>query len=880
MSDIQLNNINIFKASEQPEQNKSFIDKPYYSLFLQQIGLREIKDGSQYLLAQRDGKNWTPQIEDIATAMLQLQQLENLTSYEVLSILTFVLERMDHHKTIPQHVGSYMCRSAIARSILQRFNETIGGNYTNLTELSYKISDNIAEANETINSLRLCDPAMGSGYFLVTLLNEFIAIKSQLGILADTEGNPLFQYKVTVKENELVVFDKKQFKVHTFETSNPESKRIQSTLLHEKLQIIENCLFGSDIDPTAVTICKLRLWLEVIKHKCWDDKQPLTFLSLDCNVRCGDALVSRFSLQEDLKNVFKRIGYTAIDYKNLAIDYKKAQTNEEKKRLQQLIAMIKRKIQLEITWDDRNNEDLLKWQRELETLKAPSLFDMDESEAKMLKSKLLDAQSMVDKYKQKIEDVKSNPIFEKAIEWRYEFPELLNASGDFIGFDFIIGNPPDTQSQIMGDTTEVYKQMNYRAYKRTGDVSSLFYELGNKLLRPDYFLSYIASNSWMKSVSASKMRQYLMEDTNPLLMIEFAPVDNMENSLADKGIIFLQKARNQHRMMSCQIKDDFDPEQMNLDDYLFQKATLAPMETTIGGSKSSISTFAILSDTEKHIKAKIEQTGTPLEAWDIQMYSGIKTGYNEAFMIDGKTKDEFVLADYKNIDIIKPLLLGRDIRRYTPAKTDRWLIYLPWHFPLLYDTTIKSASDRAEVRFRQQYPIIHEHLLKYKDKLIARDQEVGVTFEWYALQRSGTSNEWDDFTQQKIVWKRESSTSNFCLDYRGCAVLHSTCFITGQHLKYLLGVLNSKVGRYMLRDSPRLSNGDMQISILTLEALKIPIPNIKVESEVISLVNKRTSDIHQHENDELDRRIDQHVYDMYNLNEEERAFIESNISYT
>ena len=880
MSDIQLNNINTHQASEQLGQDKSFVDKPYYSLFIQQIGLREIKDGDQYLLTQREGKYWTPQIENIAEAMLQLQQLENLTTKEVLSIIAFVLKKIDHHKIIPQYVGSYMCRAAITRAILQRFNDTIGGNYSNLTELSYKISDNIAEANETVNSLRLCDPAMGSGYFLVTLLNEFIAIKSQLGILADTKGNPLYQYKVTVKENELIVFDKKQFKMHTFDAADPESKRIQDTLLYEKLHIIENCLFGIDIDPTAVAICKLRLWLEVIKHKCCDEQQPLDFLFLEYNVRCGDALVSRFSPQEDLKNVFKRIGYTAIDYKNLTEDYKKAQTHEEKKRLQQLIAMIKRKIQLEITWDDRNNEDLLKWQRELETLKAPSLFDMNESEAKILKSKLLDAQSMVNKYKQKIDDVKSNPIFEKAIEWHYEFPELLNATGDFIGFDFIIGNPPDTQNQIMGDTTEVYKQMNYRAYKRTGDVSSLFYELGNKLLRTEYFLSYITSNSWMKSVSASKMRQYLMEDMNPLLMIEFIPTDNIESSLTDQGIIFLQKARNQHRMMSCQIKEDFNPKQMNLDDYLYQKASLAPMETNTGASKSSISTFAILSDTEKHIKGKIEQTGTPLEAWDIQMYSGIKTGYNEAFMIDGKTKDEFVLADYKNIDIIKPLLLGKDIRRYAPEKTDRWLIFLPWHFPLLYDTTIKSASERAEMRFRQQYPIIHEHLLKYKDRLVARDQEVGVTFEWYALQRSGTSNEWDDFTQQKIVWKRESSTSNFCLDYRGCAVLHSTCFITGQHLKYLQGVLNSKLGRYMLRDSPRLSNGDMQISILTLEALKIPIPNIKVESEVISLVNKRTSDVYQHENDELDKKIDQHVYDMYNLNAEERAFIESNISYT
>ena len=169
----------------------------------------------------------------------------------------------------------------------------------------------------------------------------------------------------------------------------------------------------------------------------------------------------------------------------------------------------------------------------------------------------------------------------------------------------------------------------------------------------------------------------------------------------------------------------------------------------------------------------------------------------------------------------------------------------------------------------------------YRSKLAARDAaEVGVSFEWYALQNYATSNEWDDFTQQKIVCKRETSVLAFCLDYRGCATLDTTCFATGQHLKYLLGVLNSKLGRYMLQDAPHLPNGDMQISVLTLEALKIPIPNIKVESEVISLVNKRTSDVHKLENEELDGKIDRLIYEMYDLNEEERRFIDSNILHT
>ncbi|MDR3262451.1 MAG: Eco57I restriction-modification methylase domain-containing protein [Tannerella sp.] len=848
-----------------------------YIAFLERLGLREVVEEGAYFLAPVEGKHWTPQTEDVAIAMQEIQAEETMDFRQMISMLSFVTKQFDRSKTIPPYAGSYMCRDAVTRAALHRFNETIGGISTNLTELSYKIGDNIAEANETFNTIRFCDPAMGSGYFLVTLLNEIIAVKSQLGILADKDGNPLFQYKVAVSGTDLVVFDKKRFDTYTFNASDPESRRIREALWHEKRTVIENCLFGADIDPTAVAVCRLRLWLELLKHAAPDAAFALS--AVECNIRCGDALVSRFSLQEDLRNVFKRLGYSVDDYKKMVHDYKRARTKEDKNSLSQQVAVLKTEMQLEIVRDDRNNEDLLKWQRELEALKAPGLFAMDENEMKAMKTKILDVQAMVDKCKQKIEDIKYNPVFEHAVEWRYEFPELWNETGDFIGFDFVIGSPPDTLNQLMGESADQYKQLNYRAYKRTGAVFSLFYELGNKLLKQNGVLSYVASNSWIKSVSAGKMRQYLMEDANPLLLIEFDDTDELESTFAGQGIITLQKARNQYRMMHCRMDADFDFRKMTMEDYLSQHETLISWEVN-NPSMVAPTTFAILSDMEKKLMTKIEQTGMPLGTWDIRMYSGINTGFDEAFIIDGKTKDEFILADYKNGDIIKPLLRREDVRRYVPEMSDSWLICIPWHFPLLYDTTIKTASERAEIRFRQQYPVIYEHLSKYRERLFNRDtKEIGVTFEWYALQHYGTNSEREDFMTQKIVWNRETETPDFCMDYRGCAVLDTTCFVTGMHLKYLLGVLNSKLGRYMLRDSPRLSNGDLQISVLTLEALKISVPNIKVESEVISLVNKRTSDAHNDENELIDKKIDRYVYEVYNLNDEEREFMETSISY-
>ncbi len=862
----------LFKPVHKESATDSFLDTPYYSTFLQQLDIKELKEDSQVVLTCLKGKNWTIDPDDVAVALQKMQSQGNLKSSETLSILKFVIEQLDRNMDTPYFVRAYMCKDAVSRVILQRFYEETGEIYSNLTELSYKISDNIEESNEIFNSIRLCDPAMGSGLFLVTLLNEMIAAKSQLGILADKDGNPLFRYKVLANEEGLQVFDKKNFKACQFVSSDAESRRIQETLLREKQILLEKCLYGVDIEPFSASLCKLRLWAELLKHTCWDKEHVESFPVMNGNIRCGDALINRLSMQEDLKNLFKRIGYSVPDYKKRAEEYKKAKTKEEKYAQSQLLASIRKKLLYEITMNTRNKEDLLKWKKELAALQAPSLFEPDAHEAKRLETKMIEAKSMVDKFQQKIEDTKNNPYFEQAIEWRYEFPDMLNEAGDFIGFDLIIGNPPDTQTQFTGETQQIYKQLHPHAIKQ-GEEGDFFYELGFKLLRPEYFLFYLTSNSWMKSVSASKLRQYAIDETNPLLIVEFDSKAKVDSSLAERGMILLQKSHNQYRMLTCPVKDDFDPISVSLDDYIRKNAASSMI---VSETKTVTPSYTVVPDIEKRIRNKIEQIGTSLSGWDIQMNVGIKTGYDEAFIIEGKVKDDFVLADYKNIDILRPLLLGEHIQRFEPEKSNLWLICIPWHFPLLYDKSIKTASDRAEERFRLQYPILFTHLVKFKEQLVARNTpEVGVIFEWYALQRFGIRNEWDDFTRPKIVWKREAPSSMFCMDYSGCAVMDSTCFLTGQHLKYLLGVLNSKLISFILRDSPRLPNGNMQISIATLEAVKIPIPNTKTEAEMITLVNKRASDMYLIDYEYLDEKINQHVYDVYGLDTEEREYIES-----
>ncbi|MDR1747040.1 MAG: hypothetical protein LBR49_07200 [Tannerella sp.] len=862
----------LFNLSPVKKKEVFFLSEPYYADFLRMLGLKEIRDGERYFLMGMDGKNKIPDTTTVASAVQQLRTREKLAFRQVVSMLSFVIEQIDNHPSLPAHIVSFMCRDVLMRAVMQRFNDEIGCRCANPDELSHIINDNVAEANETVRTMFFCDPSMKTGSFLVTMLNEMIAVKSQLGILTDKVGNPLYQYRITYDGNDLHVFDKNSFGMASFKSSDSESRRIQESIMIEKQTMVAHCLYGVSATPEDVRIARLRLWLELLKHADWD-----TMPVCRDNLRCGNALISRVPVQENLKNVFKRIGYSPQEYKKIVNDSQAAATLEEKERLEQLARLMQEKIRREATADERNSEELLKWQKELNALKTPGLFEMDEDETKAAKTKQLDLQAKIEKYRQKMEESQNNPVHEQAIEWRYDFPELLNERGDFVGFDVIIGNPPHVHEGIVGGERDVYKQLNYSAYKRTGEVVALYFELGNRLLRPDGFLTYLTAGNWTKSVSAGKMRQYLMEETNPLLLIESSRAGEAQEVIREQVITVLQKARNQFRMMNCTVREDFDPQTMSLEKYLSLNGAFSPV--TAGQVAGTWTSFTSLSDIEKNILGKIEKYGVLLGAWDIQMYEGAKTGVDEAFIIDETMKDEFLRADYKNTDIVKPLLTSENVKRYLPDSSNRWLLYIPWHFPLLYDTSIRAASERAEMRFQQQYPVIYEHLMKYKDKLYARDMtEVGVTYEWYALQRAGGSGDWDDFMQQKVIWAQTSATSRFCMDYSSHALVDTTCFIIGQHLKYLLGVLNSKFGRYMLRDSPRLHDGNMQISTLTLEALKVPVPNGKIESEVISLVNRCTSDVHHTEDEDAENKIDELVFDVYNLSREEREFIETTVS--
>ncbi|PXV64045.1 type II restriction/modification system DNA methylase subunit YeeA, partial [Dysgonomonas alginatilytica] len=589
------------------------------------------------------------------------------------SVLGLIFEKINGYKDgsffTPSFITMFMCRDTITRTVIQKFNEAKGWECTTINDLYNKISD-LSEANQIFNSIKICDMAVGSGHYLVSSLNEMIALKSELGILIDKNGKRLRDYKITVENDELIISDN-EFGIFKYIPYNHESQRVQEILFHEKQTIIEKCLFGVDINPNSVKICQLRLWIELLKHTYYKvgTNELETLPNIDINIKCGNSLVHRFSLDEDLKPALRAIGYTVAEYKEAIAKYHDAHDKAEKHELNRLITKIKSGLKTEIGRNDKTSRTLLKWQKELSDLTAPNLFELNSKEKKVIQKKTNETQKMVDKYKSIINEIKNNKIYQNALEWRLEFPEVLDDEGNYIGFDAIIGNPPYIQLQSMGEITDVYKQMGYETFERTGDIYCLFYELGNDLLRPNHFLSFITSNKWMRAGYGQSMRQYFVEQTNPILLIDFTGIKVFDEATVDVNIMTFQKGANLHKTETCQIKKDFSSGITKLSDYLMQNA----ISSSFGG-ENSIASFVILSEIERCIKDKIERVGIPLKDWDINIYRGILTGYNEAFIIDGKTKDELIEKSPKNAEIIRPILRGRDIKRYGYEFADLWLI--------------------------------------------------------------------------------------------------------------------------------------------------------------------------------------------------------------
>jgi hypothetical protein len=618
-------------------------------------------------------------------------------------------------------------------------------------------------------------------------------------------------------------------------------------------------LFGVDINPNSVKICRLRLWIELLKNAYYKAETNYTELetlpNIDINIKCGNSLISRFKLDDDLSKALKSIKYDVKAYRGFVKDYKHEKNRETKKALQLIIDNIKGDFITQIAQSNPIKKRLDKLVGELYYKFGGMMLmepEMPYGNKKKANDKKKELEKEIEELQEKLDETKSNKIYKNAFEWRFEFPEVLNDNGSFKGFDLVIGNPPYIRHEEIKHL-KPQLQKDYLVFNSSADLLSYFFELGNRILKKGGILSFIVSNKFFKATYGSNLRSYLMKDTAMQQIIEFDKVNIFDEATVKAAIVQYSKLQSTQSFTYLNVKEK------NNELYKLIEEQGTQYEQKLFNSNQWI----FQSKQQSKVFDKIFEKGTPLSEWNIEIYRGLLTGLNEAFLIDEETKTNLIKENKLAANLIKPLFRGREIEKYFSAFCSSYIIGT---FPSL----------KLDI---EKYPSIKNYLLQFGKEKLEQSGNVG--------SRKKTSNKWfetqdatayfKEFEQPKIIWKRIGSKLRFCYDETGTYSLDSTCIATGNHLKYLVGVLNSKLIEAELnRFAPKTGTGDLIISVQALSPLRIPIPNEKQEKQMNTLVDKIITAKQQNQSTTaLEKQIDEMVYELYGLTKDEIEIVET-----
>jgi len=495
------------------------------------------------------------------------------------SVLGLIFEKINGYKDgsffTPGFITMYMCRETIRRAVVQKFNAAKGWNCENLDQVFDKITDK-PEANAIINSLKICDPAVGSGHFLVSALNEIIAVKSDLKILLDRQNRTLRDYQLEVVNDELIITDD-DGRLFEYNPNNKESQRVQETLFHEKQTIIESCLFGVDINPNSVKICRLRLWIELLKNAYYKADSNYTELetlpNIDINIKCGNSLISRYALDTDIKKALRKSKWNIASYRFAVMAYRNAANKDEKRAMEKIINDIKTDFETEINHTDKRSIRAEKLGNELNTLlNQRDFFEISKAARSEQLKKVKKLTADLQKLETEIETIKSNKIYENAFEWRCEFPEVLNDNGEFVGFDIVIGNPP-YGADLSPEDIKFFK--NEYSLK-SSESAILFIEKGHNLTTQYGIVTYIVPKSFMFASNYEATRNFTIEHLTHIVDCGKA----FDKVLLEENIFQIDKSRSSTHYNSVQLNENDSILLATIDKKLVEKYGFFPNGVT------------------------------------------------------------------------------------------------------------------------------------------------------------------------------------------------------------------------------------------------------------------------------------------------------------
>lgn len=836
-------------------------------LFISQLSDKKLPILSTTVLKDSTGKKRTGEVDsleyffefldayDFTSEGQEEIQEDNKTLINA-SVLGLIFEKINGYKDgsffTPSFITMYMCRETIRRAVVQKFNEVKGWDCKTTDDLYNKI-DNNAEANRIINSIKICDPAVGSGHFLVSALNEIIAVKSELRVLLDLNGKRLKEYHVEVENDELMITDE-DGEFLEYNPRNPESQRVQETLFHEKQTIIESCLFGVDINPNSVKICRLRLWIELLKNAYYKESGELeTLPNIDINIKCGNSLISRYALDADIKTALKRSKWNIDSYRIAVMTYRNAQTKDEKRAMERLIEQIKSDFESEITANDKRLIKLSKAKGDLLTLTTQTtLFDRTKAEKAAWEKQVKALTETIKNLETELDEIRNNKIYENAFEWRFEFPEVLNDDGDFVGFDAVIGNPPYIRQESITELKQ-YLESNYKTYSGRADLYVYFYEKGVTILKSNGVFCFITPNKFFRANYGKALKMYLSNQLNINKIIDFGELPVFEEASTFPMIFLSQKTNILRSDIEYTLVKDLDKVKENV------FTTIKNNTCTLNKENIKNDNWNLNENDSSDLLNKLISNNNLLKSFnEIKIYSGIKTGYNDAFWISNEIKNQLISEDPKSAEIIKPLCRGTDIRKWQVKNENLNIIFT--HNNINID----------------DYPAVKTYLLKFKEKLEKR----AVKQPWWQLQQAqNRSGIWDN---PKILYPDICKESRFSLD-KNSIYADMKGFVLTSSSKYLLAILNSKLIWWYLKQICAVlgdpeKGGRLQLKSQYIERIPVAMcSDLRLKDEIESLVEqclKNPNGCYQYE-----LQLDNLVYQLYDITEDEKSIIESNKFY-
>ncbi|GAA7262743.1 class I SAM-dependent DNA methyltransferase [Helicobacter pylori] len=849
-------------------------------------------------------------VYDFTTTPKDIKDNKNTSESRLInpSVLGLVFEKLNGYKEgsfyTPSFITSYMCKESITPIVLDKFNQKYNIECEDLTELKNYLKNSYKENKrkeylQVLLTLRICDPAVGSGHFLVSALNEMVRIAYELGLIASL---PLDATLELENDEILIKISNKPFIYTRLSSEKEQSHQIQKELFELKKSIIENCLFGVDINPNSCEITKLRLWIELLKYSYYIFEEGKntnaleTLPNIDINIKCGNSLIFNFPLNSKLTigqtlEFSKNLKAEIKEYKNSVMFYKEGLG--EKTKILQNIAKLKSLI-INYFIEQHQAKRHLK-----ESLKAfiseydDGIFDISTAFGmEMLKIARhkdnnykfvptltkkqpspigVEANRLLIKIKECYETLE-NLKKSKTLEWRFEFPEVLDDEGDFLGFDCIIGNPPYIRQEHIKDIKPLLEKQYQNFYNSTADIYTYFFALSYHLLKEKGFNAFITSNKYARAKYGAKLRELLLKKTTIVSYMELNALKVFESATVDTSIMsFIKQEPPKESLFNY-----YEPTPDDKSD--LKSARSLSMRQNALSTESFIFANASFLD----LRDKMESVGTPLKDWDIQINYGIKTGANEAFIITTEKREEILNAcktqeERKRTEtLIKPILRGKDIKRYSYEWADLWVI----NTHNGYTSNLKFKIPPIDI---EKYLATKAHLDSHWDTIATRSDQGDTP---YHLRNCAYL---EDFEKEKIVYGEIVQEPRFYLDNGECELgyfyAEATSFIlTGEHLRYLLGMLHSKLITFAFKTfyaGGGLGESGYRYKKAFIE--RLPIPKITPQNQELAhkITDGAKAILEAKEKDpkantqKLEKEIDALVYQLYNLTDEEIKIIEN-----